>query len=168
EAFNEIRAKEGYKDPIVIEVRDLAWPTYLAMMEDKQLAIFFIGWLEDYAHPHNWVHPYMFRTGAFAIGQNFHVVKNVEFKPVYATWLPAKTYDTLQDLFDELVIMAKKEPDPKKAELLYFELNRLAVDYAINVAHIQLLVRRYEQVWVQGWYYNPAHPGTYCYTIWKG
>jgi peptide/nickel transport system substrate-binding protein len=168
ESLNEIRAKEGYTDPIVIEVRDLPWPTYLAMMDDKQLALFFIGWLEDYAHPHNWVHPYMFRTGAFAMNQNFHVIKNVEFTPVYATWLPAKTYDTLQDLFDELVVLAKKEPDRKKAELLYFELNRLAVDYAINVAHIQLLTRRYEQPWVHGWYYNPAFPGTYFYVLWKG
>ncbi len=168
EQFNDIRAKEGYKDPIEIEVRDLAWPTYLAAMDDEQLALFFIGWLEDYAHPHNWVHPYMARTGAFAMTQNFDLVKDVSFKPVHATWLPAKTYATLQDLFDELIDMAKKEPDPTKAELLYFELNRLAVDYAINVAHIQLLVRRYEQVWVKGWYYNPAHPGTYCYTIWKG
>mgnify|MGYP001073866377 CR=1 FL=1 len=168
EYFNEIRAKEGYTAPIVIEVRDLPWPTYLAMMDDKQLAIFFVGWLEDYAHPHNWVHPYMFRTGAFAIGQSFSVIENVYFEPVHAKWLPAKTYATLQDLFDELVILAKKEPDLKKAELLYFELNRLAVDYAINVAHIQLLVRRYEQPWVQGWFYNPAYPGTYCYVIWKG
>jgi peptide/nickel transport system substrate-binding protein len=95
-------------------------------------------------------------------------VKNVEFTPVYATWLPSKTYDNLQALFDELVEMAARETDFAKAEKLYFELNRLAHEWAINVAHIQLLARHYEQVWVRGWYYNPAYPGEYFYVLWKG
>jgi len=168
EALNDKRAKEGFRAAIVIEVVDLPWPTYLKAMDDDELAIFFVGWLEDYAHPHNWVQPFMYRTGAFAMGQNFHTVKNVNFAAVHATWLPSKTYATLQDLFDELVDLAKKEQDLKKAELLYFELNRLAVDYAINVAHLELLVRRYEQPWVKGWFYNPAYPGDYFYVLSKG
>ncbi len=168
ESVNDKRFNEGYRDPIVVEVQDLPWPTYLKLMTDKQLAIFFIGWLEDYAHPFNWVHPYMYRTGAFASGQNFDYIKDVDFTPVYATWLPAKTYATLQDLFDELIDFAKKELDTEKAKLLYFELNRLAVDYAINVANIQLLGRHYEQPWVCGWFYNPAYPGDYFYVLSKG
>lgn len=154
-----------------VDVLDLPWPTYLKAMDAGELAVFWVGWLEDYAHPHNWVHPYMFRTGSFAIGQNFHTLKDVEFKPVYATFLEAKKYDTLQDLFDDLVVKAKKEPDQRKggrAEKIYFELNRLAVEYAINIQNIQLQVRRYEQVWVKGWFYNPAYPGTYVYWLSKG
>lgn len=167
EGFNDKRWKEGYRSPFVVEVLDLPWPTYLKNMDADQLPLFFVGWLEDYAHPHNWVHPYMHRAGAFALAQNFHVVKDVTFKPVYATWLPEKTYATLQDLFDELIDIAKKELDLEKAKLVYFELNRLAVEYAINTAHIHLMVRRYEQVWVRGWYYNPAFPGDYFYDLWK-
>jgi peptide/nickel transport system substrate-binding protein len=154
-----------------VDVLDLPWPTYLKALDAGELAVFWVGWLEDYAHPHNWVHPYMFRTGTFAIGQNFDTTKDVEFKPVYATWLEAKKYDTLQDLFDDLVVKAKKEPDQRvggRAEKIYFELNRLALEYAINLPNLQLQVRRYEQVWVKGWFYNPAYPGTYVYWLSKG
>lgn len=167
ESLNDIRRREGFRVPIVVEVLEIPWPSYLKYMDDGQLGIFFIGWLEDYAHPHNWVHPFMYRTGAFAIGQNFDTVKDVAFTPVYATWLPAHTYPTLQALFDELVDLAKKEPDLKKAELLYFELNRLAVEYSINLASIMTTARHYEQVWVKGWYYNPAYPGEYFYSLSK-
>lgn len=154
-----------------VDVLDLPWPTYLAAIEDSQLAVFWVGWLEDYAHPHNWVHPYMFRAGAFAVGQNFDTIKDVDFKPVYATFLPAKKYPTLQDLFDDLIVLAKKEPDQRKggkAEKIYFELNHLAKEWAINIQNIQLQFRRYEQVWVKGWFYNPAYPGTYVYWLSKG
>lgn len=167
ESFNAKRQAEGYRGMFVVEVQDLPWPSYLKYMDAGQLAMFFIGWLEDYAHPDNWVKPYMHRTGAFAMNQHFDTVKNVEFTPVYATWLPSKTYDTLQDLFDELIEMASRETDFAKAEKLYLELNRLAHEYAINVAHIQLLARHYEQLWVRGWYYNPAYPGEYFYVLWK-
>ncbi len=168
ESFNAKRAAEGIRGAFVIEVQDLPWPTYLKYMDAGQLAMFFIGWLEDYAHPDNWVKPYMYRTGAFAMNQNFDTLKNVEFSPVYATWLPSKTYDTLQDLFDEIIDLAARESDFEMAELLYKELNRLAHEYAINVGHIQLLARHYEQLWVQGWYYNPAYPGEYFYVLSKG
>lgn len=167
ESLNDIRRTEGFRVPIVVEVLEIPWASYLKYMDDSQLGIFFIGWLEDYAHPHNWVHPFMYSTGAFAIGQNFGVVKDVEFTPVHATWLPKKTYATLQTLFDELVDLAKKEPDMKKAELLYFELNRLAVEYSINLASLMTTVRHYEQPWVKGWYYNAAYPGEYFYVLSK-
>jgi len=168
ESLNDIRRNEGFRIPIAVEVLEIPWPSYLKYMDDSQLGIFFIGWMEDYAHPHNWVHPFMYRTGAFALGQNFDVMKDVAFAPVYATWLPAKTYATLQALFDELVDLAKKEPDLKKAELLYFELNRLAVENSINLASLMTTARHYEQVWVKGWFYNPSFPGEYFYNLAKG
>jgi peptide/nickel transport system substrate-binding protein len=248
ESFNQKRQAEGLRGMFVIEVQDLPWPSYLKYMDAGQLPLFFIGWLEDFAHPDDWVKPYMHHTGAFAMNQHFDTVKNVEFSPVYATFLnydlategpvctywednagneyhvvdwtdtdmngrlgvgdsivlenistgerydcrvdkveledttpvisvscvsllslrfASKTYPTLQDLFDELIDLAARETDFAKAELLYKELNRLSHDYAINVAHIQLLARHYEQVWVRGWYYNPAYPGQYFYVLWK-
>jgi peptide/nickel transport system substrate-binding protein len=165
ESLNE---KRGIRALISIEVLDLPWPTYLKEMDAKRLAVWWIGWLEDYHHPHNWVQPFMHRKGAFAQNQNFHVIKDVEFAPVYATWLPAKTYATLQDLFDELIEMARMEPDLEKARLLYFELNRLAIDWAIDLFQAQLLGRHYEQPWLSGWFYNPAYPGDFFFWYWKG
>jgi peptide/nickel transport system substrate-binding protein len=169
--LEDMNKKRAGRPIFSVDVLDLPWPTYLKSMDASELAVFWVGWLEDYAHPHNWVQPYMFRTGAFAIGQNFDALKDVEFKPVHATFLEAKKYPTLQDLFDDLIVKAKKEPDQRvggRAEKIYFELNRLAMEYAINIQNIQLQVRRYEQVWVRGWFYNPAYPGTYVYWLSKG
>jgi peptide/nickel transport system substrate-binding protein len=169
--LEDMNKKRAGRPIFSVDVLDLPWPTYLKALDAGELAVFWVGWLEDYAHPHNWVHPYMFRTGTFAIGQNFDTTKDVEFKPVYATFLEAKKYATLQDLFDDLVVKAKKEPDQRvggRAEKIYFELNRLALEYAINLPNLQLQVRRYEQVWVKGWFYNPAYPGTYVYWLSKG
>jgi peptide/nickel transport system substrate-binding protein len=165
--LESLNAKRTVRNLISIEVRDLPWLTYLKAMDAKQLAVFWLGWLEDYHHPHNWVQPFMHRKGAFAQNQNFQVIKDVEFAPVYATWLPAKTYATLQDLFDELIEMARMEPDLEKARLLYFELNRLAIDWAIDIFQAQLLGRHYEQPWLQGWFFNPAYPGYYFFWYWK-
>ena len=169
--LEDMNKKRAGRPIFSVDVLDLPWPTYLKAMDAGELAVFWVGWLEDYAHPHDWVQPYMFRTGAFASAQNFHVIKDVDFKPVYATFLEAKKYPTLQDLFDDLVVKAKKEPDQTiggRAEKIYFELNHLAKEYAINIQNIQLQVRRYEQVWVKGWFYNPAYPGTYFYWLSKG
>jgi len=151
-----------------VEVLDLPWPTYLKEMDADRLAMFFIGWLEDYHHPHNWVQPYMHRVGAFGENQNFHAVKDVSFTPKYATFLPSKTYATLQDLFDELIEMARKELDLNKAKLLYYELQNLAYEYAIDLFMVQPIGRHYEQLWVKGWFYNPAYPGDYFWWLSKG
>ncbi|GEM_PF-50431 len=176
ESLNEKRPPRA--PSISIEVLDLPWPTYLKNMDAKRLAVFWVGWLEDYHHPHNWVQPFMHRKGAFAAAQNFHVIKDVEFTPVYATFLMdewteeertagKKVYPTLQDLFDELIERARVEPDLEKQEKIYFELQRLSIDWAIDIFQAQLLGRHYEQPYDAGWFYNPAYPGPFFFWYWK-
>lgn len=131
------------------------------------LPLFFMGWVEDYAHPHSWVQPYMQRSGFFAMNQHFNVVSAALVRPRYVDWSRPETYWNLQELFDYFILWASRTTDPAQAERLYLELNWLAHEYAINVGHIQLTFRHYEQPWVQGWYYNPAFPGTYFYVLSK-
>jgi peptide/nickel transport system substrate-binding protein len=165
ESFN---AKRGRAPSININVLDMPWPSYLKALDDEQLAVFWIGWLEDYHHPHNWVQPYMQSRGAFAGFQQFEVIKDVEFKPTYATFLPAKKYANLQEMFDDLIEKALLETDLKKAEKIYFDLQKLAIDWAIDIFQAELLGRHYEQPWVKGWFNNPAYPGEWFYWLFKG
>jgi peptide/nickel transport system substrate-binding protein len=165
ESFN---AKRAGKPSINLNVLDMPWPTYLKTLDNEQLAVFWIGWLEDYHHPHNWVQPYMHSRGAFGGFQQFEVIEKVDFKPAHATFLPAKQYANLQELFDDLIDKGLLEPNLQRQEKIYFELQKLAMDWAIDIFQAQLQVRHYEQTWVQGWYYNPAYPGEWFYALSKG
>jgi peptide/nickel transport system substrate-binding protein len=165
ESFN---AKRGRAPSININVLDMPWPSYLKALDDEQLAVFWIGWLEDYHHPHNWVQPFMQSRGAFAGFQQFEVIKDVEFKPTYATFLPAKKYANLQEMFDDLIEKALLETNIKNQEKIYFDLQKLAIDWAIDIFQAELLGRHYEQRWLAGWFNNPAYPGEYFFWFWKG
>jgi ABC-type transport system substrate-binding protein len=92
----------------------------------------------------------------------------VDFKPTYATFLPAKKYANLQELFDDLIEKALLETNIKNQEKIYFELQRLAIDWAIDIFQAELLGRRYFQPWVKGWYHNPAYPGDWFFVLSKG
>jgi peptide/nickel transport system substrate-binding protein len=166
-SFNSDKERTN-KPQIEVSVFDMPWPSYLKALDAEQLAVFWIGWLEDYHHPHNWVQPYMEKNGAYAAFQQFEVVTGVDFKPTYATFLPAKKYANLQELFDDLIEKALLETNIKNQEKIYFELQRLAIDWAIDIFQAELLGRRYFQPWVKGWYHNPAYPGDWFFVLSKG
>jgi peptide/nickel transport system substrate-binding protein len=163
ESFN---AKRGRAPSININVLDMPWPSYLKALDDEQLAVFWDGWWEDYPHPHDWVSAFMHSRGAIGGFQQFEVIKDVEFKPAYATFLPAKKYANLQELFDDLIEKALLETDLEKAKNIYFDLNKLAIDWAINISMVQLRSFSYTQSWVAGgwaslsfYLITKSHPG---------
>ena len=54
-----------------------------------------------------------------------------------------------------------------EAKACYEELQVKAHDEAIDIFLAQAVGRHYEQLWVKGWYYNPAYFGTYFYVLSK-
>jgi peptide/nickel transport system substrate-binding protein len=46
---------------------------------------------------------------------------------------------------------------------MYFDIQQQFYDDAISVILAQATGARYEQRWVNGWFYNAALPGTYYY-----
>ena len=124
-----------------IEIVGLPWPTLLRSFRARQLPVAVSGWLEDIHDPHNWVQPYTF--GTFAGRQN----------------LP----EDLTAQFQEMATAAALATDPAERERIYFELQQLYYDQVPTLILAQETVNRYEQRWVQGYYWNPILPGRYFY-----
>jgi peptide/nickel transport system substrate-binding protein len=126
-----------------VEVVGLPWPTFLRSFGASQIPMIASGWLEDIHDPHNWVQP--FTIGTYAGRQA----------------LP----DDIIAQFTELVNAGVATADPAEREQIYFDLQELHHELAIQVTLAQAQAARYEQRWVQGWYYNPIESGTYFYAL---
>lgn len=126
-----------------IEIVGLPWPTMLRAFRAGQLPVVASGWLEDIHDPHNWVQP--FTVGTYAGRQN----------------LP----EDLKAQFQELVNAGVAAADPAAREAIYFDLQRLHHDNAIQITLAQATGVRYEQRWVQGYYYNSALFDRYFYSF---
>jgi ABC-type transport system substrate-binding protein len=69
------------------------------------------------------------------------------------------------DQFTELVNAGIATSDPAEREQIYFELQQLHHDLAIQITLAQATGTRYEQRWVDDWFYNPAYSGQYFYSM---
>jgi peptide/nickel transport system substrate-binding protein len=124
-----------------IEILGLPWPTYLRAFRARQLPISISGWIEDIHDPHNWVQP--FTVGTFAGRQN----------------LPAD----LKAQFQDLVNAGVAAVDPAEREQIYFDLQQLYYDQVPTVTLAQATAARYQQRWVEDWYWNPIQFGYFYY-----
>jgi len=124
-----------------VEIVGLPWPTMLAAFRASQLPMVASGWVEDIHDPHNWVQP--FTVGTYAGRQA----------------MPADLKAQFQALEDAGV----SSSDPAVREQIYFELQQLHHDQAPQITLAQATGVRYEQRWVQNWYYNPVEFGGYFY-----
>jgi len=124
-----------------IECLGLPWPTMLRSFRAGQLPLTASGWIEDIHDPHNWVQP--FTVGTYAGRQNLD--------------------PELKAQFQELVTAGVMAPDPAEREQIYFDLQQLFYDTAIQITLAQGAGTRYEQRWVQDWYYNPILFAGYFY-----
>ncbi len=124
-----------------IECLGLPWPTMLRAFRAGQLPLTASGWIEDIHDPHNWVQP--FTVGTYAGRQNLD--------------------PDLRAQFQEMVTAGVMAADPAEREQIYFDLQQLFYDSAIQITLAQAAGSRYEQRWVQNWYYNPIMFAGYFY-----
>jgi peptide/nickel transport system substrate-binding protein len=134
---------ESVNENYSIAVLDMPWPTFLDMLVDGRMGLFTIGWIEDYHHPHNWVHPYMHSAGAFSGFQGWP--------------------EELHEQFDAAIEACVAIADPAEQEQCYFGIQNLAYENVIDIFLTQPIGRHYEQMWMQGYFYNPAWFGFYPY-----
>lgn len=131
-----------------IEIISLSWDDFLSQRRAGRLPIYVGGWLEDYHHPHNWVHPFLHSAGAYAQVQNFP--------------------QDMADLFDARVDACFVLVDAAAAETCYRELQDLSYQYAAAMWGVQPLGRHYERTEVRGYYFNPAVTPLPYYAMSKG
>lgn len=126
-----------------VETVGLPWPSFLAAKGAGQLPMSVAGWIQDIHDPHNWAHPYT--MGWHASTQS----------------LP----EELQTQFQELVTAGVLAPTPEEREAVYFELQELWYENVPTVITFQVAEDRYEQRWVQGWYYRIGQWSTFLLTM---
>jgi len=129
----------------LVEVLGLPWPAFLQSQRDQSLPLFFVGWLEDIHDPHNWYAPYLTQT--YAIRQS----------------LP----EDVRAEYQELLSQAVTEVDPEARNEIYQQVNQIQYDNPSGILLATATGRRYQQRWVNGWYYNPIYSGTYYYVLSK-
>jgi peptide/nickel transport system substrate-binding protein len=132
-------------DKFLVEILGLPWPAFLQSQRDQSLPLFISGWLEDIHDPHNWYQPYI--IGTYGRRQS----------------LP----DDLTSQFQDLINQGVSETDPAKRADIYGQVNQLYYDNAPGILLATATARRYEQRWVQGFFYNPIYSGLNFYTLSK-
>ncbi len=129
----------------VVEVIGLPWANFLRNQREGRLPIFVSGWHEDIHDPHNWVQPFLVGVYAQRMG------------------LPEELTAQFSELIDAAVVLT----DAEERQAIYEEITQLDYDQVVGIRLVLPGVRRYEQRWVKGWYFNPAASSTYYYAISK-
>ena len=126
-------------EPFAVELKDQV---------AGRLPIFMLGWLEDYHDPQDWVFPFLASNGTYSGSQGFA--------------------PDLQTQLDNLIVQGAQETDPQARAKIYEQLQNLSYTNALDLFVDQPQLRRYMQMWVNGYYYNPIYPGFYFYSLSKG
>jgi peptide/nickel transport system substrate-binding protein len=116
-----------------VEVIGLPWPTFLRNISAGTFPIFISGWHEDIHDPHNWVQPFL--VGTYAGRQN----------------MP----EDMLASFNEFVNAGVATADPAERQQIYSEMQQFFYEQVPQVTLAEALGARYEQRWVNGWYFNP-------------
>ncbi|MCL4394676.1 MAG: ABC transporter substrate-binding protein [Chloroflexi bacterium] len=120
-----------------LSVIDEPWPVFLKDYTAGRLGAFMLGWLEDFHDPQDWVAPYLGSGGSYSGTQSFD---------------PA-----LQKQMDTLIAQALATNDSAARAKIYSQLNAMSIDNALDIFVDTPVSRRYEQLWVKGWFFNPIY-----------
>ncbi|HBR29619.1 MAG TPA: ABC transporter substrate-binding protein [Firmicutes bacterium] len=126
-----------------VEVQGMEWATMLPRRREGRLPMVFIGWLADYADPHNFVYPYLHSKGDF---MSFTGDKGRAFAAAE---------------FDTLVNAGINETDPEKRVEIYTELQKKSADLAPHLILYDAYDRRAHRDWVKGFVFDPICPAQY-------
>ncbi|MEM3829205.1 MAG: ABC transporter substrate-binding protein [Conexivisphaerales archaeon] len=131
-----------------VQIQGITWGILFNYLVPRHEApIFVVGWLADFADPHDFAYGFMRSGRALPAMQNY---KN--------------------ETIDALVDLGVAETSEALRKEIYYELQRLYFEDCPAVPLYQSFGRRFEREWVQGWYYNTvigSYGSNYFYVQWK-
>ena len=127
-----------------VDIAGISWPDLLRDIRAKRVPIAVSGWMQDIAHPSNWVQPYL--LGTYASRQNL---------PVSMTAVYRQKFDACMALLGEA------------ARPCWEDLQRTAYEDAIDIFLAQGSGTNLTSARVQGYYVNSGQPDTYYYALSK-
>jgi len=130
-----------------IQIQGVTWDTFNYLLNRNEAPIFVVGWLADFADPHDFAYGFMRSGRAFPSMQNYE-----------------------NETIDELVDSGVATTNETLRKEIYYELQKLYFEDCPAVPLYQPFGRRFEREWVQGWYYNTvigSYGVNYFYVQWK-
>ncbi len=116
-----------------IDIRDLAWSSFLQMVGQHRGTLYGMAWTVDYPDPDDFAQPFMASNGSYPKRDGFSD--------------PAA---------DQLVAEAAAMSDPAKRAAIYQQLSKLSYTDAPSIYIAQPTGFAVMRTWVRGWYYNPV------------
>jgi len=135
-----------------IEVRSVPSGEYWDLWGSGRIPLLTGGWVADYPDPHNFARAFASSGGYFA-----------RYFPLGDTLRAA-----LADSYDPLISAAQAATDQEERASIYREIQAMLYEDCFYVWLPQASGCRVMRDWVQGWRFNPALPGPYFYTMYKG
>jgi len=115
-----------------VNVRGVEWATYVDMVTNRTMPIFYIGWGADFPDPHNFMHPYMHSKGYYGGRCGY---SNPEV--------------------DRLIETASVETDPAKRKEMYYRLQEIYLEDAPGIVLHQPVRTKYFRDWAKGYVFHP-------------
>jgi peptide/nickel transport system substrate-binding protein len=128
-----------------VQILPVPWNNYLQFASNHSSPIFWMGWLADYADPHDFAYAFMYSKGDFAQWQLYS-----------------------NSTIDALVEQGIGTLNDTARRQAYYDLQNAYHQDCPSVPLYQPVGRRFQRDWVQGWYYNPLLSDNYFYSEWKG
>ncbi len=134
---------EAINPKFQVEVQGMEWATMLPRRREGRLPMVFIGWLADYADPHNFVYPYLHSKGDLMTftGENGRALAVREF--------------------DALINAGINETDPEKRAEIYAAIQKKSIEFAPHLMLYDACDRVAMRDYVKGYVFDPICPAPY-------
>ncbi|MHA2381928.1 MAG: ABC transporter substrate-binding protein, partial [Candidatus Thorarchaeota archaeon] len=121
------------------------WPAYIDDFLNGRIAIFFLPWIPDYADPDNYIWPFCYQYGSYALRIGYN---NTEVNIWY--------------------VAAKTETDPVIRQKYFNQIQEIVADDCPYIWVCQSIEFRVRRSWLKGdgLVFNAMH-GTYFYEVYK-